>query len=143
MIEPSEVSDLLNLAVSVDSRVQNGKAAVAGWHKILMAAAPWLTYDLAVKALEAHYGDDTRPLLPADIIRGAAAIRDRLLLETPIPDPPDDLDVFNPVAWDEAVAAARAAILARQDPAAAMAEVARRYPRAPRQIAPRQIGRGR
>lgn len=123
-MKKSEVNDLLAAAKAVDRWVENGPVAVAGWHRIVGDEAgtyPWLTYPLALAALDAHYERETRTVMIADIINGARAIREqRLARAGELPDTvlaelaeamPAGADTYRAV-----LAAAEDAIVAGRDP---------------------------
>ncbi|MEU2603226.1 hypothetical protein [Streptomyces albus] len=60
----SETADLLSIAAGIDQRTI-GEADVRAWHMVLND----INFDAAAKALRAHYRNETRRVLPADIVR--------------------------------------------------------------------------
>lgn len=148
-----DMQHLVAIVAAIDGRSwaddEGCRATARSWHECIRRELDRnrrfaLDYPLAEAAVYAWYGN--RPpgktrIMPDDILGQAAEIRARLLRETSIPDPPEDLDVFNPEAYDAAIDAARSAIVAggtHADAEAAMAGVARQYPRPPRQLGRRR-----
>jgi hypothetical protein len=122
-LKRSEVSQLLRQAARVDRWVEaDSQAVVDRWWE-LIGGDEWLTRPLAEAALDEYYRDESRTVMPADILRRAEAIRHRMLARTPMPPPPAEL-LTDLEGWRLALAAAEAAIIAGQDPAGAMEAVA-------------------
>lgn len=72
---PAEVAAILTAAKALDDRVTPDAARVQAWSAVL---APDLTVDAARAALIAHYGSETRVIMPADLNTYWRAERRRL-----------------------------------------------------------------
>lgn len=66
----SEVSKLLSLAAAYDRRTI-GEVDVEAWHELLSH----IDSEDARRAVLAHYADETRWIMPADVLRGVRKIR--------------------------------------------------------------------
>lgn len=136
---PDDIRRLLAIAASIDGRTWADdtafRAAAASWYETIRRELGRrrfrLTGGLAEAAVYAWYGRESFPVKPAGVLDMAQEIRRDRLAATPVPDPPEDLDVFDDKAVAEAMGDAREVIAAggsREDALAAMAAVARRHP---------------
>lgn len=119
-MKKSDISDLVVLAAGNDGR-EPSKTNVESWFAVF-GADDWLTPELAREAVIRYYRAESRRIMAADILRVAAEIRAERLLETPMPDAVlDELaEVLHlPDAYRAVHDAAKAAIVARQDPVSA------------------------
>lgn len=71
---PAEVSALLLAVRAVDDRIADDDARVAAWSAILDDR---VTLEHARQAVVAHYRQQTRVIMPADVNAHAKALRDR------------------------------------------------------------------
>jgi hypothetical protein len=122
MLTSKNAEMLLGLASGLDGRTwpteDDFRQAAASWAATLNDQ--WLTPEIAIEALKRHYRAEPRRITPADLLDHAQDIRRERLGRVRMPDPSPAM-AGDPDLYVVGMAAAETAILAGQDPAAAMA----------------------
>jgi hypothetical protein len=84
-VKRTEITDLLRHAARVDRWIEPGSPEVIeGWFA-LIGADEWITYELALDALRAHYRAGNRTVMPHDILSNAGQIAGERLMLTAVP----------------------------------------------------------